>query len=120
MLSRVFKAAPLRLASVSQRRAIHVSASRQDLIQDFYSNEIKAFKPRPLTEKDAEGSVLKWTAPSAPKAPAEEVQVSDLDSYAKAPVEVAGSGAATTEASDAGATSGDWFPIESCDELDAH
>lgn len=119
MLSRVFKAAPLRLASVSSRRAIHVSASRQDIIQDFYSSEIKAFKPRTLTEKDAEGSVLKWTAPSAPKAPAEEVQVSDLDSYAQAPVEVAG-GASPAEASDAGATSGDWFPIESCDELDAH
>lgn len=117
MLSRVFRVAPVRLASVSSRRAMHASASRRaDLIQDLYSQEIRSFKPRTLTDKDAEGAVLKWATPATPKPPTDEIQLSELDSYTSAAVEV--EGVETASATDDTATSGDWFPIESCDELD--
>jgi len=117
MLSRVLRATPKIASAAASRRAMHASAVRADLIQDIYSQEISAFKPKILTEKDAEGSVLKWATPVAPKVPAEELNVSEIDSYTSEPVEV--DTVSASESGEAEPVGDDWFPIESCDELDA-
>lgn len=102
------------LKSSALTRSLHASsAHRTDFFQDLYSQEIRAFQPQAFTDKDAEGSVLKWSLPTAPKAPGEEVKVSDLDSYSGAAVEV--ESASSSEAVEESNTSEDWFPIESFD-----
>lgn len=119
MLSRVLRIKPTALKSFSLNRSLHASAERRaDFVQDLYSQEIKAFKPRTLTDKDAEGVVLKWAIPTTPKAPGEEVNVSELDSYSGAAVEIEGASGSEGAEAESSTTSGDWFPIESCDALD--
>ncbi|KAH0833943.1 ATP synthase complex subunit H-domain-containing protein [Lanmaoa asiatica] len=50
-------------------RAFSSSASRRDLIQDFYIRELKSYKP-PVAAKDAHvGSVKIFTSPAVPKPP---------------------------------------------------
>lgn len=98
------------LARRVSSRGLHSSASRLDLVQNLYLSEIKSFKPKPLTEKDAEGSVLPWSVPAVPKPPSVEGSASEVDAYAAEPVEVEtkAAGASASEPS----VGEDWFPLE--------
>jgi F-type H+-transporting ATPase subunit h len=90
------------------------------LVQELYLKEIKAYKPKPLTAKDAEGSVKPWAVPPAPKTPEVEGDVAEVSDYAAAPVEV--NVEVATENGDAAApaaVSDDWFPVEDIKE-EAH
>ncbi|ODV75121.1 F1F0 ATP synthase subunit h [Cyberlindnera jadinii NRRL Y-1542] len=81
--------------------------ARKNIIQDLYINELKAFKPTPLSAKDAEGATRPWTKPVAPQQPAAEIDAAELADYEAAEVEVAshttGSAAEASE---------EWFVLE--------
>lgn len=98
------------LARRVSSRGLQTSACRMNLVQNLYLNEIKNFKPKPLTEKDAEGSVISWSAPSAAKPPSVEGDVSEVDAYAAEPVEVDAKPAASSAPE--APVGDDWFPIE--------
>lgn len=94
-------------------RLLHASAApRAGLIQDLYAQRVKSYKPQPVEPTADERAQLKWTPPSRPAVPADEVKPSDVDAFASEKVEVEGAPSA-----DAPAFEGDWFPIESTEDL---
>lgn len=96
---------------------LHTSVARKGIIQNIYLNEIKAFKPKPLTEKDAAANTISWVAPRAPSVPKVEGDVSQVDEYAQAKVEVERHLMADGSSADVAA---DWFPIEDTVEDEHH
>lgn len=80
-----------------------------DIIQDLYIKELKAFKPTPISAKDAEGATRPWKKPVAPAAPGLEVDAaSELASYESADVEVA----APSKNTAGEQVSEEWFVLE--------
>lgn len=80
-------------------------------------SEIKAFKPKPVSESDAAGTVKKFAVPPQPKAPSIEGDAAEVDAYANSAVEVETQ--ATSSGEPVAETSEDWFPIEEVAE-EAH
>ncbi|ONH67362.1 ATP synthase subunit H, mitochondrial [Cyberlindnera fabianii] len=79
------------------------------IIQDLYIKELKAFKPTPISAKDAEGATRPWKKPVAPAAPGLEVDAaSELASYESADVEVA----APSKNTAGEQVSEEWFVLE--------
>ncbi|PRT54936.1 hypothetical protein B9G98_02556 [Wickerhamiella sorbophila] len=85
------------------------SVPRKDLLQDLYLSEIKAFKPKPVSESDAAGTVKKFAVPAQPKSPSIEGDAAEVDAYANSTVEVE---TETASGEPVAQTSEDWFPIE--------
>lgn len=78
------------------------------MVSDLYIQQIKAFKPTPLSAKEVESSVKAFNLPSAPAIPNEEISSELLNEYENSEVEV--------ETVAQGATIGaeeDWFVFES-------
>lgn len=95
------------------RRAMSVTATRSNLIQDLYVKEIKGYKAPPLTSADAQGSVKPWVTPSAPTVPIVEGDVAaDLSAYESSTVDVESAAPAAAEAAVE-----DWFVIEPANDL---
>jgi F-type H+-transporting ATPase subunit h len=75
----------------------------------LYVKELKAFKPTPISTKDAESATRPWNTPVAPKAPALEVDAAtQLSDYEAAEVEVQ----SNVAAEGAAPASDDWFVLE--------
>lgn len=73
-------------------------------MQDLYLSELKKYKAAPVKASDAEGHVLKFKAPQAPKSPEEGDLANELKAYEDSKVELEGQasgGAAPAEQ--------DWF-----------
>jgi F-type H+-transporting ATPase subunit h len=87
-------------------RAFSAGVVRRNLIQDLYIKELKAFKPTPLSAKDAESATRPWKQPVAPAVPTGEVDATQLNEYEAAEVEVASGSAAAEEVSE------EWFVLE--------
>lgn len=83
-------------------------------MQDLYLKELKGYKPTPIKASDAEGHVLKFSAPKAPRSPEEGDIANDLKDYEEQQVEIEGQAVA----GEAGAMEEDWF--EEDDETEAH
>ncbi|KAH3671177.1 hypothetical protein WICMUC_004773 [Wickerhamomyces mucosus] len=90
-------------------RSFSALPARQNSISDLYIKELKAFKPTPITDKDAEGSVRPWKAPIAPQVPGLEADAStQLSDYDAATVEVTQQ-SSSTEGEE---ISEEWFVLE--------
>jgi F-type H+-transporting ATPase subunit h len=83
---------------------------RADFVQELYLKELKAYKPTPTKESDAEGQVRPFTAPKTPASPEEADLASSLKEYESLSVDVEGSEAAN--ATGAAPTLPDWFEEE--------
>ncbi|ODV61746.1 F1F0 ATP synthase subunit h ASCRUDRAFT_75039 [Ascoidea rubescens DSM 1968] len=92
-------------------RSFSSSMARRNLLQDLYINELKAYKPTPLSAADAEGNVKPFTLPAAPKVPSPELDLStDLDAFKAQAVETE---SATHEVSASSENAADdWFVLE--------
>jgi F-type H+-transporting ATPase subunit h len=78
-----------------------------DIVQDLYLRELKAYKAPAVKANDAEGSVQKFSPPSAPKSPEESDIANELKAYEASTVDIEGQaegGAAAQEV--------DWFEEE--------
>lgn len=85
-----------------------------DIVQDLYLRELKAYKAPAVKANDAEGSVQKFSPPSAPKSPEEADIANELKAYEASTVDIEGQaegGAAAQEV--------DWFEEEP-EEDEAH
>jgi F-type H+-transporting ATPase subunit h len=85
-----------------------------DIVQDLYLRELKAYKAPAVKANDAEGSVQKFSPPSAPKSPEESDIANELKAYEASTVDIEGQaegGAAAQEV--------DWFEEEP-EEDEAH
>jgi len=63
---------------------------RADFVQELYLKELKAFKPSPIKDSDAEGQVATFKLPKTPKSPEEADLASSLKEYESMAVEVEG------------------------------
>lgn len=91
-----------------------MSSFRPNLVQDLYIKELKAFKPKPLTEADAQEATMPWKLPQAAKAPALEAEgVDALAEYESSNVEVSTPKAkGTPEGTQENYNPDDWFVFE--------
>lgn len=100
--------------SLSARRLFSISPQRSNLVSDLYIQQIKAFKPTPLSNKDAESSVKSFQLPNKPSVPESEISADALNQYESSDVETA-----AAEPSSAGAEPAaeeDWFVFEEEEE----
>lgn len=56
-------------------------------MSDLYIQNIKQFKPTPLSEKEIESAVKKFQLPAKPTVPAEEISADALSQYESSDVE---------------------------------
>ena len=87
-------------------------------MQELYLRELKAYKPTPVKDSDAQGQVQTFTAPKAPKSPEEADLASSLKEYEDAVVEVEGNEGAS--ATSTPAVIEDWLVLEDEEEPAAH
>lgn len=63
--------------------------TRQDPIQELYLRELRAYKPPPVSEEEAEAQTKSWRTPRQPKVPDTSSSTPDeVSSYAAETVEV--------------------------------
>lgn len=75
------------------------------MVQDLYLKELKAYKPAPVKDSDADAHVQKFAAPSPPKSPEEGNIVGDLKTYESQEVELEGQ----ASSGEAAPVEEDWF-----------
>lgn len=81
----------VRANAVQMRSFIAPTVSRRaDFVQELYLKELKAYKPTPVKESDADGQVQVFSAPKAPASPEEADLASSLKEYETMAVEVEG------------------------------
>lgn len=83
-------------------------------MSDLYIQQIKAFKPTPLSEKDIESSVKKFQLPAKPSVPEAEISADALSQYESSEVETETSKPATS--TNAASAEEDWFVFEEEEE----
>lgn len=76
-------------------------------MSDLYVSNIKAFKPTPLSAKEAEAAVKAFQLPAQPSLPSEEISSDLLKEYEASEVETA-----ATESTGSVAVEEDWFVFE--------
>lgn len=84
------------------------------MVSDLYVQQIKQFKPTPLSNKEIEESVKKFQLPGKPSIPEAEISSQALGEYESAPVEVQDAPSASQAAKPAGEE--DWFVFEEAEE----
>ncbi|KAI0485192.1 ATP synthase complex subunit H [Xylariaceae sp. FL0804] len=119
--ARVAVQAVTRVARVNAVRGfIAPTVSRRaDFVQELYLKELKAYKPTPVKASDAEGQVLTFSAPKAPKTPEETDLANSLKEYESMAVEVEGTEGANPAALSTPAAVEDWLVEEEEDEAPA-
>lgn len=95
--------------SLSARRLFSISPQRSNLVSDLYIQQIKAFKPTPLSNKDAESSIKSFQLPNKPSVPESEISADALSQYESSDVETA---AAEPSSAAEPAAEEDWFVFE--------
>lgn len=89
-----------------------MTPARANLVSDLYIQNIKQFKPTPLSQSEIESSVKKFQPPAPAQVPQDDISTQQLSEYEAAPVdtqEVDSTGAAAPQAED-------WFVFENEDE----
>ena len=94
--------------ALSSRRLFSVTPKRNNLISDLYVQQIKQFKPNPLSASQAD--IKAFQLPAKPSVPSDEISADAVASYEAAPVdtEAAPTGSAPVEE--------DWFVFEEEEE----
>lgn len=105
-------------AAVQVRGFIAPTVSRRaDFVQELYLKELKAYKPTPIKESDADGQVKAFNLPKTPVSPEEADLASSLKQYETLNVEVEGQDAT---ASTSTPTLPDWLEEEAEEEAAHH
>lgn len=91
------------------------SSSTADFVQELYLKELKAYKVPPVKDADAQGQVLAFQQPKAPKSPEEADLASSLKEYESMAVEVEGQEEASAGGAAVAAVE-DWLVEEDEDE----
>ncbi|KAF6808127.1 mitochondrial f1f0 atp synthase subunit [Colletotrichum musicola] len=108
-----------RPSAVQMRGFIAPTVSRRaDFVQELYLKELKAYKPTPVKDSDAQGQVQTFSIPQTPKSPEEADLAASLKEYESMAVEVEGQDASAV-AADGAPVQRDWLMIEE-DEEEAH
>ncbi|TDZ13118.1 hypothetical protein C8034_v001839 [Colletotrichum sidae] len=108
-----------RPSAVQMRGFIAPTVSRRaDFVQELYLKELKAYKPTPVKDSDAQGQVQTFSVPATPKSPEESDLAANLKEYESMAVEVEGQDASAV-AADGQPVQHDWLMIEE-DEEEAH
>lgn len=97
---------------MTSRRFLSASTRRNSAVSDLYIEQIKAFKPTPLSSQEASEAVKKFQLPQKPSVPAEEISADSLGKYESSEVETetkSSSGEAITPEED-------WFVFEEEEE----
>ncbi|KAL2757600.1 hypothetical protein ACRALDRAFT_1068151 [Sodiomyces alcalophilus JCM 7366] len=96
-LSRVSRAASAIPRMAAQSNAVQLRtfiaptvSRRADFVQELYLKELKAYKPTPVKDSDAEGQVQTFNIPQTPASPEETDLASSLKEYESMAVEVEG------------------------------
>ena len=76
----------------------------------MYLRELKAYKAPATKASDADGHVMKFSAPAAPRSPEDGDLAKDLQSYESAAVEVEGQSTEAGASSDASSVDA-WFEV---------
>lgn len=99
------------MQKISSRRLLSVTPRRSNLVSDLYIQNIKEFKPTPLSAKDLAAAVKSFQLPSKPVVPETEVAPEAISAYEASEVETeAVSSSAAPEATE------DWFVFEEAEE----
>ncbi|KAG7661347.1 ATP14 [[Candida] subhashii] len=72
---------------LSARRLFSITPRRSNLVSDLYIQEIKAFKPKALTQEEINSAVKAFQLPAKPVAPQAEISAEAVDQYEAADVE---------------------------------
>ncbi|KAL8414044.1 hypothetical protein RB594_005323 [Gaeumannomyces avenae] len=128
MLSSISRVSSRKAVSVAARLVARPAAARTfiaptvsrraDFVQELYLKELKAYKPVPVKESDAQGQVATFSVPKAPQSPEEADLAASLKEYESMAVEVEGQDAGA-DASKAPAAVEDWL-VEEEEEEDSH
>lgn len=94
---------------MSSRRLFSATAQRSNLVSDLYVQQIKQFKPTPVTG-DLD-SVKKFQMPAKPQVPSDEVSADAVSAYEASEVETEVKTAAGQAAPEE-----DWFVFEDDEE----
>lgn len=82
------------------------------MISDLYIQQIKAFKPTPLSPSDIESAVQKFQLPAKPSIPDTEISADSLGQYEAADVETA----PKETSGEAVPVEEDWFVFEEAED----
>ncbi|CAK7905641.1 ATP synthase subunit H, mitochondrial [[Candida] anglica] len=96
---------------LASKRFFSVTPQRSNLISDLYVTQIKAFKPTPVSEKEAASAVKAFQLPSKPSVPEAEISADALNQYESSEVETASAGSTGSIAAEE-----DWFVFEDAEE----
>lgn len=107
-----FSVSPYLSLILTQRltRSFSVASRRCNLVSDLYIQNIKEFKPSPISAKDAEEAVKPFKLPAKPSVPESEISADGVSAYESAEVET--QSAPKGEA----APAEDWFVFEEEEE----
>ncbi|KAJ0140946.1 hypothetical protein CTA2_1608 [Colletotrichum tanaceti] len=109
-----------RPSAVQMRGFIAPTVSRRaDFVQELYLKELKAYKPTPIKDSDAQGQVQTFSIPQAPKSPEEADLAASLKEYESMAVEVEGQDASAV-AANGEPVKHDWLMIEEDEEEPHH
>ncbi|GKT54956.1 ATP synthase complex subunit H [Colletotrichum tofieldiae] len=90
-----------------------------DFVQELYLKELKAYKPTPVKDSDAQGQVQTFSLPQTPKSPEETDLAASLKEYESMAVEVEGQDASAV-AANGEPVKHDWLMIEEDEEEPHH
>lgn len=108
-----------RKTQTKQNRLANIPSSpTADFVQELYLKELKAYKAPLVKESDAQGQVLAFQQPKAPKSPEEADLASSLKEYESMAVEVEGQQAGADGATAAAVE--DWLVEEEDEDEHAH
>ncbi|OHW92335.1 ATP synthase complex subunit h [Colletotrichum incanum] len=109
-----------RPSAVQMRGFIAPTVSRRaDFVQELYLKELKAYKPTPVKDSDAQGQVQTFSLPQTPKSPEETDLAASLKEYENMAVEVEGQDASAV-AANGEPVKHDWLMIEEDEEEPHH
>ncbi|KZL70153.1 ATP synthase complex subunit H [Colletotrichum tofieldiae] len=109
-----------RPSAVQMRGFIAPTVSRRaDFVQELYLKELKAYKPTPVKDSDAQGQVQTFSLPQTPKSPEETDLAASLKEYESMAVEVEGQDASAV-AANGEPVKHDWLMIEEDEEEPHH
>ncbi|CAH6723017.1 ATP synthase subunit H, mitochondrial [[Candida] jaroonii] len=97
---------------IISRRFLSVTPRRSNLVSDLYIQQIKSFKPTPLSAQEVESSVKQFQIPAQPTIPTEEINSDLLKEYESSEVETA----AAESKAETHIPEEEWFVFPEADE----
>ncbi|KAI3406305.2 ATP14 [Candida oxycetoniae] len=100
---------------LSSKRLFSVTPRRSNLIGDLYVNNIRQFKPKPLSQEEVDAAVKKFQLPGVPTIPQiHDLSVDQVKEYESSEVETQ-QPESSASAEDLG-DDGDWFVFDTAED----